>query len=150
MPIEIDFDFKIVVTSPFLTKSLSRSVRERLTASGEFTFTEPKQVEVRLSAAEPASQLEGPDVTDSLKIQLDETLGKMDNLASIIDSRCKHIIVTYDPNKKSDEAIAEACLKIFGEATGQITYKMYVEVIKYLQKLDKFLAHKSVENEGVI
>lgn len=149
--VETDFDFKISIIQPELTRGLPSSSKDRINLSGEFIYTPPAQINPTFSAQ--TTELKPEDVEDtieSLNGDLKEQREQIDRLLAIIDQRCSHLIATYNPNLKKDEAIAEACEKIFGVADGRITYKMYAATIEKLQKLELFMGHRSIQNQGLL
>jgi len=143
------FDFQILVVQPELTRGLSQGSKNKLNTTGEFIFTPPEQIIPTL--AEQASTVkpveEDTEVQDALD-NLQSEKEQINRFISIIDNRCKHIVVNYNPNLKSDEGITDACEKVFNQADGRITYTMYAQAVDYLQQLDLFMGHRTIQNEG--
>ncbi len=153
MAITINFDFKVNVVQPFLTRGLQSSSKQHINLTGEFKFTKPKPIETQNGVfleVEPVRDLTSQEKVEQLKARLGSAFEQLDIFAKIIDKRCKDIIVSYDPSKKSEEGISGSCEKIYGSASGKITYPMYAKAIEMLHKLDQFLAHRTVQNEGAL
>jgi hypothetical protein len=145
-------DFVLSVIQPKLTKGLRTEARERLNLSGDFKFTEPKQITVTspLFAAQEPPQLTPSEITEGTLGRLNDAFDQLNIFCKIVDKRCKHITVNYDPNKKGDEAITDACSKVFSLADGTITYDMYVRSVQFLGKLERYMGHRSAQNEGFL
>jgi hypothetical protein len=151
MLISLTFDVQLKIIRPALTKGLDPFANKGLSPIPEFKFTKPKQVEVETGVflSQEEHSVVAP-LIDAVKSRLSETLKNLDLVIQTIDQRCQGISVVYDINKKSDEAIASSCEKIYGSATGTITYSMYTKAVETLHKLDRFLAHKTILNEGTL
>jgi len=146
-----NFDVKIRVVHPFLTKSLSDSDTTRIAATGTFTFTPQPQVDT----AQASLASEGFEQDDALQDKVEKVKGDLlkaiDDISRIeeaIRKKAGHITYNYDPELAENESIANAEEDIFGVASGRITYDMYVATLKFEEKINKFIAHMSMESDG--
>jgi hypothetical protein len=148
-PITIDFDFVIKVIRPKFIQGLDSDVGPVISASGDFVYTSPPSI----GTSKLASQVSLPSPTSEADLvarylkDLDDLEDQINKLSAVIDSRCKHIIVNYNPQDPNDELITEACSTIYGSASGSISYEMYTSAIKTLNQLERTVAH---QNTGTI
>ena len=148
-----DFDIKIRVVFPYLTKSLPKDDSDTITATGNFNFEPPPQVETPIGATTTSSPIKGINPSaraDTLKSNLNSLAADFDNIQEAFRKRAKHIALKYDPELAQNESLANAEISIFGFASGEITYEMFDLVIDYENKIDKYISHMSIENEGVL
>jgi len=146
-----NFDVKIRIVHPLLTKPLPSTDRNRIQATGSFTFEPPPQVDVGQG---PVSSLDLrqdealEDKIQSVRNGLEKAIDDIDRLEELLRKRSGHITFRYDAELADNEDIALAEEDIFGFASGAITYDMYMGVLKFEEKINKFISHMSMENEG--
>lgn len=148
-----DFDVKVRVVFPFLTKSLSTDDNQQINATGNFNFEPPPQVDTAqgLGTGEsPVTETTAEDRAEGLKNDLGDLLKRFNRIQEAMKKRSQHIILRYDPELTENEALANAETDLFGVASGAITYAMYEQVIGYEEKVNKYISHLSIENEGVL
>ena len=148
-----DFDVRVKVIFPFLTKSLSDSDSERINATGTFSFDPQPQVDTTESVQATTQEVKEANPTDRIE-NLTEDLCTLENRFERIEQtfakRASHIVLEYDPELSENESLANEEHDIFGVASGKITYNMFREVLKYQEKINKFISHKSIENAGAL
>lgn len=146
------FDVKIRVVFPFLTKSLSDDDSSAINATGNFNFNPPPQVST--VSSQISENIVKEQTTKQRKERVREGLtGLLDDFDKIFRAmreRAQHIVLTYDPELAQNEALADAEEKIFGAASGRITYDMFEQVLEFQSKVDKYISHSSIENGGTI
>jgi hypothetical protein len=148
-----NFDVKIRVVFPFLTKSLPKNDSSRINATGNFNFSPPPQVDTAQGLVLEESPVKGQNYTervDNLKSGLDQLMIDFDKIQDIMRKRSQHLILTYDPELTENEALANAEIDLFGSASGRITYQMFEQVLAYQEKINKYISHLSVENGGTV
>ena len=148
-----NFDVKIRVVFPFLTKSLNTDDSSRINATGTFNFSPPPQVDTAQGTAVQSSPVKATPVQERarvLKGDLEDLLAGFNRIQEAMRSRAQHIVLKYDPELAENEALANAEVDLFGFASGAITYNMFNQVLDYQQKIDKYISHLSIENEGVL
>jgi hypothetical protein len=147
-----NFDFKIKVVFPLLTKSLTDDDSSRITATGNFNFEPPPQVDTAQGQSvgeSPVTQKEPNERVETLKSEFKDILGDLDLIEDAMKKRSGHITFKYDPELAENEVMANAEEALFGIATGSITFDQFLEVIKYQRKINKYISHTSIENEGL-
>jgi hypothetical protein len=148
-----NFDFKIDIVFPFLTKDLKDKDSDKINATGNFTFVSRPQVD---TAVGPITSLNFEKISDKndtvkrLKNGFASILGDIERIEKAMEAKARHITLKYDPELSENEALAEAEESIFGLASGNITYGMYKEVLDFENKIDKYISHQSIENGGVL
>jgi O-acetylhomoserine/O-acetylserine sulfhydrylase-like pyridoxal-dependent enzyme len=148
-----DFDVKIKVVFPYLTKSLPTDDNERINATGNFNFDSRPQVDTAqgtIVSESPEAAISTAERVDNLKTGLQELLDDFDRIQAAMKEKAKHITLVYDPELTKNEALASAEAEIFGGAGGVITYEMFEQVLAYHEKLNKYISHLSVENGGTL
>jgi len=148
-----DFDVKIRVVFPFLTKSLPQDDNERINATGNFNFEPPPQVDTALGHAvseSPVQETNKKERREELKTGLTGLLDRFDKIQDAMRKRSKHITMEYDPEVTENESLTNAEIEIFGSASGSITYEKFEEVLAFHEKIYKYIAHLSVENKGTV
>jgi len=148
-----NFDVRIRVVFPFLTKSLPKDDSERINATGTFNFDPPPQVDVaqgQAIGASPVKETSPKDRAKNLKDELVDLLAGFNRIQEAVRRRSQHITFKYDPELAENEALANAEADLFGTASGAITYDMFDKVMEYNEKIDKYISHLSIENEGVL
>lgn len=146
-----NFDVKIRIVFPFLTKSLSEDDSDRINATGNFNFEPPPQVDTAQGAIiseSPIQELSKTERIENLKNELAEMLDEFDKIQEAMKAKAKHIVLVYDPELTKNEALAEAELELFGTQSGRISYEMFEEVLAYQEKINKYISHMSIENGG--
>lgn len=147
------FDVRIRVVYPLLTKSLPKDDSKRINATGNFNFEPPPQVDTTQGLAAKSSPVKSIGVeerVDNLKNGLDALLVDFDRIQDMMRKRAGHITLEYDSELTQNEALANAEAELFGGASGQITYSMFEEALALQEKVDKYISHMSVENDGVL
>lgn len=148
-----NFDVKIRVVFPFLTRSLPKNDNDKINATGNFNFTPPPQVNTAQGLAVSENLVKAPSYSDrisNLKNGLSGLMNDFDKIQDVIRKRCKHIVLVYDPELTENEALANAEIDLFGVASGRITYEMFEQVLSYQEKINKYISHLSVENGGAV
>ena len=146
-----NFDVKIRVIFPFLTKSLPTDDSTRINATGNFNFEPPPQVDTAQGAVVSQSsvkEISKPERVQNLKTGLDELMDDFDLIQKVMRKRAGHIALNYDPELTKNEALASAEMDLFGASSGRITYAMFEEVLAYHEKINKYISHMSIENGG--
>lgn len=146
-----NFDVKIRVIFPFLTRSLPVDDNTRINATGNFNFEPPPQVDTAqglIVSESPVKEKTRKEKADDVKKDLCDLLLEFDKIQDVIKRRSKHITLKYDPELTKNEALADAEIEIFGQASGRITYDMYEQVLAYQEKINKYISHISIENGG--
>lgn len=145
------FDIKIRVVFPFLTKSLPTDDSARINATGNFNFEPPPQVDTAQGAVVSQSsvkEISKPERVQNLKTGLNDLMADFDLIQKVMKKRAGHIALNYDPELTKNEALASAEMDLFGASTGRITYAKFEEVLAYHEKINKYIAHMSIENGG--
>lgn len=148
-----DFDVKIRVVFPFLTKSLPKDDNQRINATGNFNFEPPPQVDTATGSTvgtSPIQETNKEERKEELRTGLINLLERFDKIQSAMEKRSKHITMEYDPEITENEVLANAEIEIFGSASGSITYKKFEEVLAFHEKINKYIAHLSIENKGTV
>jgi len=145
-------DVKISVVFPFLTKSLKEEQRERVLATGTFPYVPKPQIE-SVQATSVAQITDEAIDTDRrisrLKVDFDEMLSRLRKIKDAARRRAKNIVFEYDPTLTENEAYTDAEETLFGVASGSITYAMYESLLEFEKKLDKWIGHKAISQEGL-
>jgi len=147
------FDVRIRVIYPRLTKSLPEDDSKRINATGNFNFEPPPQVDTAQGLAAESSPIKEKSTeerVDNLKKGLDGLLIDFDRIQDMMRKRAGHIVLEYDPELTQNEALANAEAELFGGASGQITYSMFEQTLALQEKVNKYISHMSIENDGVL
>lgn len=147
-----DFDVKIRIIFPSLTKSLPQKDSERINATGTFNFEPQPQVDTTqgIAATEDfVQETNNKERVATLKNNFDEMIAELDRIGAAFEKRAKHITLEYDPELAENEALANAEMDIFGSVSGKITYEMFKQTVDFENKINKFISHQAIENEGV-
>lgn len=145
-------DVQIRVVLPFVTKSLNEDQRERVLATGTFPYIPKPQVEsVQAVSVRQISDetLETDKRINRLKVDFDEMLAKLKRIKDAARRRAKNIVFEYDPLLTENEAYTDAEETLFGFASGTITYSMYESILEFEKKLDRWIGHKAISQEGL-
>lgn len=149
--IEKTVDVLIKVVHPFLTKSLSSKDSSRLKATGTFNYVGQEQVDIgqsSLSSDNFSQDKTAQDKAEEIQDGLKKAINDINRIQEAIAKKANHIVFRYDPELAENEAIAQAEEDIFGFASGVITYEKYVAILEFEEKINKFISHMSIENEG--
>jgi hypothetical protein len=150
--VSIFADVRISVVFPFLTKSLKEEQRERVLATGIFPYVPKPQVE-SVQAASVRQVVDESIDTDRrisrLKVDFDDMLNRLRKIKDAARRRAKNIVFEYDPVLTENEAYTDAEETLFGVASGTITYSMYESLLEFEKKLDKWIGHKAISQEGL-
>jgi hypothetical protein len=149
--ISFNADVKIKVVFPYVTKSLKTGDKSRVEATGAFTYTPKPQIDTaRRNITESNFQeaTSNKDRAERLKAGLSDLLSEIAKIKAVMAKRAKNIFFQYDPMLTSNEAYADAEETLFGFASGTITFDMYQAVLDFEEKIDKWIAHKSIANGG--
>jgi len=145
------FDVKIRVIFPRITKPLPEKDNAQINAVGNFNYEPPKTV------ASTSDVIADNDIfipktnkekVENLKNTLSDLENKFEKILKYINKKCKHIVLEYDPNLTKNEALAAAEAELFGYASGAITYDMYEQTVRFQEKIDRYISHLSIENNG--
>jgi hypothetical protein len=150
--ISVFADVQIIVVFPFLTKSLKEDQRERVLATGTFPYVPKPQVESIQAASSRQISDELLDTTgrvDRLKKDFDDMLKRLAKIREATRKRAKNVVFEYDPTLAENESYADAEETLFGVASGTITYAMYESLLDFEKKLDKWIGHKAISQEGL-
>ena len=145
------FKVKIRVVFPYRTRTLPEKDNERINAVGGFNYQPPPTVEsasaelLNGSSFEPRTQKEK---VQELKDGLRSLADRFEKLLNLARKRSKHISLEYDPELTANESLASAEMDIFGSSSGVITYDMFEKTILFKEKINKYISHLSIENEG--
>lgn len=148
-----NFDVRIQIVHPLLTKSLNKQDKSTLKATGSFKFDPRPQVDVATSSLlqENFVPAEEPsDRVENLKTDLSSIFSDLEKIEEAIKKRAGHITLEYDPEVAENESLANAEEVIYGNASGSITYERYKSTIDFMSRVDKFISHQNVENRGVL
>ncbi len=153
-----NFDVRIKVVFPFLTKSLPKDDSERINATGTFNFEPPPQVDTAQGVvveASPVRDVNRNDRVETLRNDLQSLLEDFNRIQEVMKRKAEHIVLAYDPELAQNEALTNAEAEIFGAdefgvPSGRITYEMYEQVVEYHEKINKYISHLSIENEGAL
>ena len=148
-----NFDVKIQVVYPYLTKSLNNKDRETVKAIGTFKFESRPQVETATSGAVQNNFVKAKSAADraqTLKDKFGVLLSDLEKVEEVIKKRAGHITLKYNPELTENEALTNAEETVFGYPSGEITYARFKETIDFLSKVDKYISHQNVENQGVL
>lgn len=147
-----NYDVRIKVIFPLLTKSISNKDVSRINATGSFSYQPQKQVDVIPQAVLDVNIIpeQNKDAeTEKIKEDFGIILRDLKAIEEAFRKRSKHIILKYDAETTENEALANAEAALFGNASGEITYDMYAKTLAYEQKINKYISHQSIENKGV-
>ena len=150
-PVNFNSDFRIKVVFPFLTKGLKTDERERIEATGTFSFTPRPQVDTSTATTNKVTLKEGQtDRERAAKIsnQLGDLLEEIEKIKNVFRKRAQNIILEYDPVLTENEALADSEETLFGFASGTITYEMFEQVLDFEVKVNKWLSQRSMANGG--
>jgi len=145
------FDVRINIIFPLLTKSLNDKDVDRIKATGAFNFESRPQVDTAIGELASLSfeKTTGTkERVENLKKEFNNMLGDFARLEKAMEKKASHIVLKYDPEVAENETLTDAEETLFGVATGEITYQMYKKVLDYEHKVNKYISHQSVENQG--
>jgi len=146
-----NFDYRLVVILPTVTRGLNSDDKSELASFGGFQYTPSKIVQpAEVQPSVPIEILDYKANNEALKIKLQEDKRLLNLYADTIDKRCAHLTVYYDPSNPDYESVTEACNAIFGTTDGKISYNMYRDALEFQHKLDNHIAQRSVESGGGI
>lgn len=148
-----NFDVKIRVVFPYLTRSLPKNDNDRINATGNFNFNPPPQVDTAqglILDPNPVKELSNESRIENLKTGLDNLLDDFDKIQEAMRKKASHLVLVYDPELTENEPLANAEKELFGSASGRITYKMFEEVLAFQEKINKYISHLSIENRGTL
>jgi hypothetical protein len=149
--ISFNADLKIRVVFPTLTKSLPTSDRNKLGQTGTFKYEPRPQVETaQASNTETNFTASTPqkDRFNKLGEDLDDLIAEAERIEKVYRERSQGIVFEYDPANAQNEALATAEREIFGSASGRITYTMFEQILNLEEKINKWISHQSIINDG--
>lgn len=148
-----EFDVKIRVILPRLTKGISAQDKERIEARTLFKY-EP-QSPVQQPVAAQSSKDDGQEI--SLTELREQALQEMRDLSKdfkkmrdAAGKRLASIEFRYDPEAIENESYRDAEEGLFGIATGVIGYDKYLKAQEYSQKIDEEIRRRLVANGGTL
>lgn len=150
--ISVSADVQISVIFPFLTKSLSSSQRDRVLATGSFPYIPKPQVATAQASSVREIIDEQPTTEDrikNLKTDFDEMLARLKKIKDATRRRAKNIVFEYDPTLTENESYSDAEETLFGFASGTITFAMYESMLEFEKKIDRWIGHKAISQEGL-
>ena len=147
------YDVCIKVTSPAMTHSLMATDTYTLYDQGIFTYTAPIDVEYEKTGNIIIKESVSATSKERIAIvstQITDMLQEIGKILGVFANRAGNITLTYDTQSLANEALASAEETIFGTKTGKITYSMYEKVLYLEGKIDKWLSHSSMVNQGAV
>lgn len=151
--INFNADFKIKVVYPYLTRSLTKDDKTRIGATGSFRYTPKPQVDSAQSANTTANYKEPASTKErAAKLQdgLLDLLKQIEQISQSMSKRAKGVVFKYDPALAENEEYTDAEETLFGFASGVITFDMYKQILDFEEKIDRWIGHQSIENNGKI
>lgn len=149
--ITTNYDVKINIIRPFITKNISEVDLSKITQTNTLKYE-------ALKTTAPQSSLE--DVIrneisplDSLKESIehmDSIYNQFDDLAALAEKDLNKIVYTYDVSLLENELMANAERALFGSASGVITFAKYKKVLAYEQLLNRQISENMINNGGVL
>lgn len=149
--INFNADMKIKVVYPQLTKKMSGSDKSQLGQTGTFKYEPRPQVEtaqasnteVNFSPSTPQKER-----FNKLGVDLDDLISQAEKIEAAFRKRAADVVVEYDALDIANESISDAEATIFGVASGKITYAMYESMLEFEDKINKWISHQSIINDG--
>ena len=148
MQIVKNFDAKIRVVYPYITKGISDSDSERINRNTLMKYEPQKTIvsPTSISATEkPVAQEER--VKDLMK-SLHTTHKKMGQLKKIGKKGIENVVYEYDVDDLDNEMLGDAEESLFGAATGKITFAKYQRALAYSRLIDAEIRRRTVANGG--
>lgn len=142
---------KIRVVYPQLTKKMSGSDKSYLGQTGTFKYEPRPQVETaQVGNTEVNFSPSTPEKERFSKLgeNLDDLIAQAEKIEAAFRKRAKNIVVEYDPTDAQNESLTDAESTLFGAASGRITYAMYERILEFEDKINKWISHQSIINDG--
>jgi hypothetical protein len=149
--ISFNADMKIKVVFPPLTKSLSGGDRNKIGQTGTFKYEPRPQVETAQAINTETNFTPSTPEQDrfqKLGEDLDDLIAQAEKIEKVFRKRAAGIAFEYDVNNIQNESLIEAERDIFGVASGRVTYAMYEEILALEEKINKWISHQSIINDG--
>jgi len=145
------YDYEIKVISLDSTESLNIEDARQIYDSGLFRYTPPKIILSEQKGSTEIKEEEELSVKQrarNVSNEIGNMLEDVNVLLGIFNKRSKGITFQFDPEDLKNESLANAEDTLFGTMTGKITYAMYQKVLVLEDKIDKWLSHTAISNNG--
>lgn len=148
-----EFDVKIRVVLPRLTKGISTQDKERIEAKTLFKY-EPQSPVQQPMAAQSSSQDESEISLTELREQALEEMRDLSKdfkkMRDAAGKRLASVEFKYDVDAVENESYRDAEEGLFGIATGVIGYDKYLKVQEYSKKIDEEIRRRLIANGGTL
>ena len=138
MQVTKNFDVKISVVHPYLTRNISEKDSERISRNTLFKYEPQKAIETPQLASQSVA-----DVAAKLIQRFKDIYDGFDTLREKAANRLSDIVYEYDVTVLENEAIAVAEESIFGAATGTITFKKYKQAIELSELIEEEIRRRA-------
>jgi len=149
--ISFNADMKIKVVYPQLTKQMSGSDKNYLGQTGTFKYEPRPQVETAQANNTEVNfspSTSEKDRFNKLGENLDDLIAQAEKVEAAYRKRAEGVVVEYDVTDANNESIVDAENTLFGGASGKITYAMYERILDFEDKINKWISHQSIINDG--
>jgi len=145
MQVTKNFDVKISVVHPYLTRNISEKDSERISRNTLFKYEPQKAIETPQLASQSVADEEesSADVAAKLIQRFKDIYDGFDTLREKAANRLSDIVYEYDVTVLENEAIAVAEESIFGAATGTITFKKYKQAIELSELIEEEIRRRA-------
>lgn len=113
---------------PSVSSDISRKDRKMLSASDDITYVAPEAADADTRYEVASEKVEEESNINHYLSQYKKIIETSDQVAEILDERCKGFTFKFEPKKMP--ALAQAIRKVFGKDTNEITYEMYKQVLE--------------------
>lgn len=126
-PIQFYMEYAVPVATS-TSKDISRKDRKTLSTSDDITYVAPEAADADTRYEVASEKAEEPSNINHYLSQYKKIVETSDQVAEILDERCKGFTFKFEPKKMP--ALAQAIRKVFGKDTSEITYDMYKQVLE--------------------
>lgn len=153
MQIKKNFDVKIKIVFPYLTKNMSDKDSERISRSTLFKYKPQESIASpqMVSQSEISEEKDDKDLALELIKRLKNIYDGLADLKKIARRGLKDIVYRYDVKNPENEQIYLAEEGLFGIPTGEITLNKYESALQFKSLIEKEVTRralaKGVENE---
>lgn len=115
------------IIPPGTSKDISRKDKKILSVSDDITYVAPEAADADTRYEVASEKVEEDSNINHYLSQYKKIVDTSDQVAEILDERCKDFTFKFEPKKMP--ALAQAIRKVFGKDTSEITYDMYKQVL---------------------
>lgn len=147
MQIKKNFDVKISVVFPYLTKNISEKDSERISRNTLFKYEAQRAIPTPQLAAEPVTTQEEEEDSPATKLakRFKKIYDDFDALKRQAEKNLEGVVYLYDVTSLNYEDIATADESIFGWASGEITFTKYKQAMEMKEMIEEEMQRREIQ-----